>query len=573
MRKLDWIVLGITLLAIVLYGMYKGRGSKNIRGYLLADKSMRWYTMALSIMATQASAITFTSTPGQAYVDGMRFVQFYLGLPLAMVILSVTAVPIFHKLNVYTAYEYLEHRFDLKTRTLTSLIFLIQRGLAVGITIYAPSLILSVMLDIDIRITSVIIGGMVITYTTWGGVKAVNYSDFQQMLIITFGMIAAFCATIYLLPAGVSFSDALHIAGGMGKLNLVDFSFDFDNRYNIWSGIFGGMFVALAYFGCDQSQVQRYLTGQSVTQSRLALLFNGVAKVPMQFFILLIGAMVFVFYQFTAPPLSFNPVESAKIQSSAYGPEFTSLEKKYNGLFQKKSQILQRYLEAEKSGDRKQIEDTGRKLKEVDKEADGMKVSAIEIMKKNDPVVDTNDTNYIFLSFVTKYLPVGLVGLIFACIFAASMSSSSGELSSLATVSVVDVYKRHFKKEGSDQHYLTVSRISMALWGIYGIAFAQYASRLGSLVEAVNILGSLFYGTLLGVFLLAFYVKWVGGTATFIAAFVGEAVVLYCFKFTEIAWLWYNVIGCGVLVTVAILINPFFRSHAAVDNETSLIVR
>ncbi len=559
MRTLDWIVLGITLFAIVLYGVYKGRGSKNIRGYLLADKSMKWYTIALSIMATQASAITFTSTPGQAYVDGMRFVQFYLGLPIAMVILSVTAVPIFHKLNVYTAYEYLEHRFDLKTRTLTSLIFLIQRGLAVGITIYAPSLVLSVMLDIDIRITSLIIGGVVITYTTWGGVKAVNYTDFQQLLIITFGMIFALCATIYLLPKGVTFGDALHVAGGMGKLNLIDFSFNFDNRYNIWSGIFGGMFVALAYFGCDQSQVQRYLTGQSVTQSRLALLFNGAAKVPMQFFILLIGAMVFVFYQFSPPPLFFNPVESAKIQSSAYGTEYASLQKRYEEVFQQKSKLLQTYLDAEKSGDKHRIEEAGKNLNEIDKQAQGIRANAVEILKKNDTSIDANDTNYIFLSFVIKYLPVGLVGLIFACIFAASMSSSSGELSALATCSVVDVYKRHFKKQASDRHYLVVSRISMALWGVYGIAFAQYASRLGSLIEAVNILGSLFYGTMLGVFLLAFYFKWVGGTAAFIAAFVGEAVVLYCFKFTDIAWLWYNVIGCGVVVGVAVLLSLFFR--------------
>jgi len=561
MRTLDWIVLVVTLLVIVAYGLYKGRGTRSVRSFFLADKSMKWYTIALSIMATQASAITFTSTPGQAYVDGMRFVQFYLGLPIAMVILSVTAVPIFHKLNVYTAYEYLEHRFDLKTRTLTSFIFLIQRGLAVGITIYAPSLVLSVMLGIDIRITSLIIGGVVIMYTTWGGVKAVNYTDFQQLLIITFGMIAAFCATIYLLPAGVSFRDALHVAGGLGKLNLIDLSFDFDNRYNIWSGIFGGMFVALAYFGTDQSQVQRYLTGQSVTQSRLALLFNGAVKVPMQFFILLIGAMVFVFYQFSTPPLFFNPVESAKIHSGQYAAQYATLERKYDVVFEEKARALEAYLKAEKSGDRQRIEVTGGKLKEIDKRAERVRASAIEVLKRSDPTVDSNDTNYIFLSFVIKYLPAGLVGLVFACIFAASMSSSSGELSSLATVSVVDVYKRHFKKDGSDRHYLTVSRISMALWGIYGIAFAQYASRLGSLIEAVNILGSLFYGTLLGVFLLAFYFKWVGGTATFIATFIGEAVVMYCFKFTDVAWLWYNVVGCGVLVLVAILINPFFKSR------------
>jgi SSS family solute:Na+ symporter len=570
MRPFDWVVLCLTLLAIVLYGVYKGRGSTNIRGYLLANKSMKWYTIALSIMATQASAITFTSTPGQAYVDGMRFVQFYLGLPIAMVILSITAVPIYHKLNVYTAYEYLEHRFDVKTRTLTSLIFLVQRGLAVGITIYAPSLVLSVMLGIDIRITSLVIGGIVITYTTWGGVKAVNYTDFQQLLIIMFGMIAAFGATIYLLPAGVSFGDALHVAGGMGKLNLIDFSFDFDNRYNIWSGIFGGMFVALAYFGTDQSQVQRYLTGKSVAQSRLALLFNGVAKVPMQFFILLIGAMVFVFYQFSAPPVFFNPVESAKIRSGSFGSEYAGLEKKYDEAFQEKSLILQQYLDAEKSGDNQRIAEAGVRLKEIERRAEGVRASAIEVIKKSDPTVDTNDTNYIFLSFVLKYLPAGLVGLIFACIFAASMSSSSGELSSLATVSVVDIYKRHIKKDGDDQHYLKVSRFSMALWGVYGIAFAQYASRLGSLIEAVNILGSLFYGTLLGVFLLAFYFKWVGGTTTFIATFVGEAVVLYCFTFTDIAWLWYNVVGCGVLVAVALLINPIFKSPGTGGANASL---
>lgn len=567
MRSFDWLVLGITLATIILYGIYKGKGNRNIRGYFLADKSLKWYTIALSIMATQASAVTFTSTPGQAYVDGMRFVQFYFGLPIAMVILSVTAVPIFHRLNVFTAYEYLEYRFDLKTRTLTSFIFLIQRGLAVGITIYAPSLVLSVMLGMDIRITSVVIGGVVILYTTWGGVKSVNHSQFQQMLIITFGMIAAFCATIYLLPAGISFSDALHVAGGMGKLNLVDFSFDFENRYNIWSGIFGGMFVALAYFGCDQSQVQRYLTGESVKQSRLALLFNGVAKVPMQFFILLLGAMVFVFYQFSTPPLFFNPVETAKIESSARSGEYANLKKVYGNLFETKSKILEEYLRSEKAGNTTEVREARRQLTIVEKEVENVRSRAKKIMNENDPAFDPNDTNYIFLTFVMHYLPVGLVGLIFACIFAASMSSSSGELSALSTSSVIDVYKRHFKTDGSEQHYLNVSRVSMALWGIYGIVFAQYASRLGSLVEAVNILGSLFYGTLLGVFLLAFYCKWIGGTATFIAAFVGEAVVLCCFAFTQIAWLWYNVIGCGVLVLVAILINPFFKSPATVGKS------
>lgn len=558
MRPADWIVLVLTLVSIVGYGIYKGRGSKNIRGYLLADKQMRWYTVALSIMATQASAITFTSTPGQAFVDGMRFVQFYFGLPLAMVILSVTAVPIFHKLNVYTAYEYLEHRFDLKTRTLTSIIFLVSRGLAAGMTIYAPSLVLSVMLGMDIRITSTIIGGGIIIYTTTGGVKAVNWTDFQQLLIIMCGMVLAFMMTIALLPSDVSFGDALHVAGGMGKLNVVDFSLDFGNRYNFWSGIIGGMFVALAYFGTDQSQVQRYLTGQSVTQSRLGLMFNAVAKVPMQFFILMLGAMVFVFYQFTTPPLFFNPVETDRIKSSRYAAQYENLQREYEAQRDKQSEVIRRYLGARETGSEQEIAAAKEQLSSVKREEEAIRNSAVEILRENN--ADTNDTNYIFLSFVIKYLPVGLVGLIFACIFAASMSSTSGELSALATASVIDVYKRHFKKEGGDRHYLVVSRLSMAAWGVYGILFAQYASGLGSLVEAVNILGSLFYGTMLGVFLVAFYLKRISSTPVFWGAVVSEIVVFSLFLLEQLevmtlAWLWYPVIGCGTVIGVAAVIQ------------------
>ena len=560
MRTLDWIVLAATLLSIVLYGLYKGRGSRSLSGYLLADRKMRWYTVALSIMATQASAVTFTSTPGQAYVDGMRFVQFYFGLPIAMVILSITAVPVFHKLGVYTAYEYLEHRFDLKTRTLTAIIFLVQRGLAVGITIYAPSLVLSVMLGWDIRLTSTLIGGIIIIYTTSGGVKAVNWTDFQQMLIILFGMTMAFVMTIALLPKGVGFVDALQVAGGMGKLNAIDFSFDMENRYNFWSGLIGGMFVALAYFGTDQSQVQRYLTGASVTQSRLGLLFNGLAKVPMQFFILLIGAMVFVFFQFERPPLFFNPVEVEKVRHSAYGEQYQAIEQHYAMVADQKSAAAKEYIEAKKQGNPETVDHARVKLLSVSTQAEGLRTEGIKILQANDPAVDPNDTNYIFLSFVMKYLPIGLVGLLFACIFAASMSSTSGELSALATCSIVDVYKRHIRQDGDEQHYVKVSRLSMALWGVYAIAFAQYAGRLGSLIEAVNILGSLFYGTMLAIFLIAFYLKRIGGTATFWAAFAGEAVVLSCYFFTTIPWLWYNVIGCGVVVGLAVILQLFSRS-------------
>jgi len=562
MRTTDWIVLVLTLLSIVVYGIVKGRGSRNLKGYLLADKQLRWYAVAFSIMATQASAITFTSTPGQAFVDGMRFVQYYFGLPIAMVILSVTAVPLFHKLNVFTAYEYLEHRFDLKTRTLTSVIFLVSRGLGAGMSIYAPSLILSVMLGIDIRITSTIIGGAIVIYSTSGGVKAVNWTHVQQLSIVMFGMIAAFAVTVYLLPRDISFGDALYVAGTAGKLNVIDFSFDLSNKYNFWSGIIGGLFVALAYFGTDQSQVQRYLTGKSVAQSRLGLMFNGLAKVPMQFFILMIGVMVFVFYQFVTPPLFFNPVETQRIKAGPLAGQYTSLEHQYDQVTEEKAAAIRDVLETRKNGSADELEVAKRRFDEKADEAKQIRSSAVKLLAANH--ADTNDTNYIFLSFVTKYLPAGLVGLLFACIFAASMSSASGELSALATTSIVDVYRRHFRKELTERHYVVVSRVAMALWGVYGILFAQFASGLGSLVEAVNILGSLFYGTMLGVFLIAFYLKWVGGTSVFWAAVFSEIVIFSLFILERLAvvtvsWLWYPVLGCGTVLIVALLLHILLK--------------
>lgn len=565
MRTLDWAVLVVTLLSIVLYGVYKGRGSRNIKGYLLADRQMRWYTVALSIMATQASAITFTSTPGQAYVDGMRFVQYYFGLPIAMVILSVTAVPIFHKLGVFTAYEYLEHRFDSRTRVLTSIIFLVSRGLGAGMTIYAPSVILSAMLGWDIRITSTIIGCAVITYTTSGGIKAVNWTDFQQLLIIMFGMFTAFFMVLYLLPNGVGFGDALHVAGGMGKLNVIDFSFDLSNRYNFWSGIVGGMFVALAYFGTDQSQVQRYLTGQSITQSRLGLLFNGLAKVPMQFFILLLGVMVFVFYQFEQPPLFFNPVETQKVREGTHAKAYEILEQQHAFVAREKSEKLKHYLEARRSGDEMKAREALSAVKTEEDRERQLREEASRLVEETSGPLATNDTNYIFLSFVMNYMPIGLVGLVFACIFAATMSSCSGELSALATCSIVDVYKRHVKQDGDEKHYLVVSRVLMAVWGVYGIAFAQFASGLGSLVEAVNIMGSLFYGTMLGIFLTAFYLKNVGASATFWGGVISQAAVLALFAMEyflglfRLSWLWYPVVGCTVVIGVALALNSAIR--------------
>ncbi len=563
MSVIDWVVLASTLLAIVGYGLFKSRGSGTLENYLLAGKSMRWYAVAFSIMATQASAITFTSTPGQAYADGMRFVQYYFGLPIAMVILSVTAVPLFRRLNVYTAYEYLEHRFDLKTRTLTSVIFMIQRGLGAGMTIYAPSLILSVMLGWDARLTSAVIGGAIILYTTAGGVKAVSWTHLQQLTVIMIGMVAAFIVAVLLLPKDVSFIDALQVAGGLDRLNVVDFSFDLSNRYTFWSGLIGGMFVALAYFGTDQSQVQRYLTGESVTQSRMGLMANGLAKVPMQFFILLIGIMVFVFYQFVAPPLFFNPVEVDKIKSSPYAEQFAGLEAEHLRAHEEKAAALRQYLGARNGQTGGSVEQARLALDRAQTREQEVRQNAVSLMERNDPSSESNDTNYIFLTFILQHLPVGLIGLLLACVFAASMSSGSGELSALATTTIVDVYKRHFRPDASDRQVMIVSRYAMALWGAYGIFFAQFANALGSLVEAVNILGSLFYGTMLGIFLLAFYVKRVGGTAAFVGAFLGEAVVLWFFAFSDISWLWYNVVGCVTVVVSALVLEAILRGTRA----------
>lgn len=566
MRTLDWIVLIASLVFIVVYGVWKGRGSKDITGYFLANRSMRWYTILLSIMATQASAITFLSAPGQAYVDGMRFVQFYFGLPLAMIILCITFVPIYHRLKVYTAYEYLEGRFDLKTRVLTSLLFLTQRGLAAGLTIYAPALILSIILGWDIYITNLIIGGLVVIYTASGGTKAVNWTHFYQMLIIMVGMVAAFFMIIHYLPGDISFLEASYVAGKMGRLNAIDFTFDLDNRYNVWSGLLGGLFLQLSYFGTDQSQVQRYLTGESITESRMGLLLNGMVKIPMQFFILLIGAMVFVFYQFVAPPIFFNSVETEKILASEHASQFRELEQQYGNVFAEKKVLVRDMVSAIRAGDEADVNSAAENLNSLQAQANTVKSQAIELMQEHDPGMDPKDTNYIFLSFVTNYLPVGLVGLVIAAIIAASMSSTAGELNALASTTVVDIYRRIFKKNGSERHYVIASKISTVIWGAYAIFLAEFASRLGSLIEAVNILGSLFYGTILGVFLVAFYIKRIGGTATFLGAFIAEAAVVCCFFFTDISFLWYNVIGCFGVILSAALLNPLFKEPRGTES-------
>jgi len=560
MSLIDWIVLIGFLGFVVIYGTLKTRGKKNMRDYMLGNRSTPWYIVTLSIMATQASAITFLSTPGQAYADGMRFIQFYIGLPIAMIILSITAVPIYHRLNVYTAYEYLENRFDLKNRTLGSVLFLIQRGLATGFTILAPALIVSVLLGWDIQITVIVTGLLVVIYTASGGTDAVNKTHLLQMCIILIGMVSAFFMILHALPKDISFMNATKIAGKMGKLNVINFNFDWKDKYNFWSGLIGGTFLALSYFGTDQSQVQRYLAGKSIADSRIGLLANGIVKIPMQFGILFLGAMVFVFYQFVTPPLFFNSVEKNNVKHSAYAGEYSKLENQYAQLHKEKEILIRDMIRADKEHNQVKFNNAVRKVNESKKNELVIKDNAVNIIKKANPDADTSDTNYIFLSFVINVLPAGLIGLILAAIFSASMSSTSAALNALASTTVVDIYKRMIKSEGTEKHYLIVSKLATVFWGIYAIMFALFAYRMGSLIEAVNILGSIFYGTILGIFLVAFYLKKIGGNATFYSAIIAETVVISCYLFTDIPYLWYNVIGCLLLIILAVIINPFFRT-------------
>jgi SSS family transporter len=558
MRLADWVVLCGALAFIVLYGLWRGRGSNSVDKYLLAGRTMPWHLMALSIMATQASAVTFISTTGQSYVDGMRFVQFYFGLPLAMVVLSVTAVPIFHRANVYTAYEYLEQRFDAKTRALVSAIFLIQRGLALGITLYAPAVVLTVILGWPDWVTTLVMGGVAVTYTTLGGVKAIAWTDLQQMLVMTAGLVAALACAVLLLPGHITFLDAVTVAGAAGRLNAVTFNMDWNDRYNLWSGLIGGMFLALAYFGTDQSQVQRYLTGKSIAQSRLSLLFNAVAKVPMQFFILFIGAMVFVFYIYEKPPIVFERTELQRLQAASMRAAYSPVEQKYDAAFEHRRAAATRLIEARRGGDsglwQKGLAEYGSAQRELDA---ARRAGAGLLEKAGGKKV--NDTNYIFLTFVTRYLPAGLVGLVLAVIFGATMSAISAEMNALATVSVIDIYRRHLRKSASDRHYLAASRAATVFWGCYAVIVAHYAKRLGSLVEVVNILGSFFYGGMLGVFVLAFLFPGVRARGAFYGVLAGEAVIFASWYFTNIAFLWYNVIGCVVVVLTGILVSNLER--------------
>jgi Na+/proline symporter len=557
MHTLDWIVLFSAMAAMVVYGVWKGGRSKNIEGYLLANRQIPWYMVGLGAMATQASAITFLSTTGQGYTDGMRFVQFYFGLPLAMIVLCITVVPIFHRLHIFTAYEFLEKRFDLKTRTLASFLFLIQRGLSTGLSIYAPSIVLSTLLGWDLFYTNVLTGGVVIVYTLTGGARAVAYTQMQQMLIIWSGMFIALGVIIYLLPSDISFFNSLRIAGKLEHLQAVTTNVDLNDRYTLWTGLVGGFFLQLSYFGTDQSQVQRYLTGSSVQESRMGLLLNGMVKVPMQVIILFVGVMVFMFYQFSAPPIYFNQVEKAKVYATPQGPAFKQLEQDYAETHTQKAAAIRELASALDSGDEAAIAQKKQAVQQKTQQAAAQRAQAIATLNQVNGKEVSKDNDYVFLTFVMAHLPMGLVGLLVAVIFAASMSSCSAALNSLAATTLVDVYKRMVAPAATDAHYVWVSKLSTVAWGVFCILMAGWAAKLGNLIEAVNILGSLFYGTILGIFVVGFYMRQVTGSAVFWGAVAAEVVVIALWKFTGISYLWYNLAGCALVMLFAEVIQRF----------------
>ncbi len=549
MSSLDFIVLVGTLFFIAAYGVWKTRGSKSLKGYLKGGNSMKWGAIGLSVMATQASAITFLSTPGLAYESGMAFVQNYFGLPLALIIISVVFIPIYYRLKVYTAYEFLESRFDLKTRQLGAFLFLVQRGLAAGITVYAPAIIVSTILGWDLNLTILMVGIVVIIYTVTGGSRAVSLTQKYQMGVIMVGMMVAFFMVILKFPEGISFGEAVAVAGKMGKLEVVDFSFDINKRYTFWSGMFGGFILALSYFGTDQSQVQRYLTGKNITESRMGLMFNAVLKVPMQFFILFVGVMVFIFYQFEKPPVFFKQTAMESAYESSIGNELRVLDDSYTEVFAEKKESINTLIEAMKTGREADIEMASSELMVIDGKAGQIRNEVKALLVKTDPTLETKDSDYVFLTFILNYLPHGVIGLLLAVIFCAAMSSTASELNALASTSTVDFYKRIIHKNGSERHYVLVSKILTAFWGGVAIFFAMTAYLVENLIEAVNILGSIFYGTILGIFLVAFFVRFIKGNAVFFAALISESLVLFLFYNTDIGYLWYNLIGlAGVII-------------------------
>jgi Na+/proline symporter len=549
---LDWFVLIGTLAFIAVYGVWKTRGVQDLDSYVRGGNMLRWPTIGLSIMATQASAITFLSTPGQAYEDGMRFVQFYFGLPLAMVVISAVFVPVYYRLRVYTAYEYLGHRFDARVRYLGALLFLIQRGMSAGITIFAPAIVLSTILGWPLNPTCVAIGLVVIAYTLSGGTRAVSQTQQQQMVVMLAGMLIAAMLIIWRLPADVSLPRALKLAGALDRMNVVSFDLDFANRYNFWSGLAGGFFLALAYFGTDQSQVQRYLSGRSVAESRLGLLFNGMVKIPMQFIILLSGVLVFVFYLFVQPPIFFNTPALARVAESEHAGALRALQSRYDQAFAEQRASAEAYVAALDNGTEAAAATA---LRAASERVETLRDEARALVAAAAPDAETKDADYVFLSFVLNYVPSGLVGLLIAVILCAAMSSTASELAALGATSSIDLYAPLIDRRGSPAHRLFVSKLFTALWGLIAIGFALFAALFDNLIEAVNILGSIFYGTLLGLFVVALFIRRVTATPVLIAALVSQLVVVVLFFTSDLGFLWYNVVGCTVLVVLAVVLE------------------
>jgi len=559
MSVIDWLVLVVTLVLVVIYGVYKGKTTKDIDGYYRSNKQLPWFMVLLSVMGTQASAVTFLSGPGQAYTDGMRFLQYYFGLPLAMIVLCITFVPIFHKLNIYTAYEFLEKRFDRKTRTFIAFLFLLSRALATGISVYAPAIILSSVLGWNIYVTNVIMGGIVILYSISGGARAVAYTQQLQLGIIFAGLILAAILVVNMMPAGVGLTEAVSLGKEMGKMNVIttgitDKGFDWNDRFNIFSGVIGGFFLALSYFGTDQSQVGRYLTASSIKESRIGLIMNGIVKIPMQYFILLIGVLVFVYYMFNTSPVFFNQLAVDKLKATAYKSEVEKIEADHALLTEKKKALQTQW----GNGSKQELKNELKSISEQE-QANRKKMSAL--VKSSGIAIEPSDTNYIFIRFVTDHLPKGLVGLLIAVIFLAAWGSIAATLNSLSSSTLIDFHKIHINKNLSAKEEFSLSKLYTLFWGMFCIIFAQFATNLGSLIEAVNILGSWFYGVMLGVFLVAFYLKRIGGNAVFYAAIAGEALVLLMYGFTSIGWLWLNAIGALAVPLFAILLQLFFKKE------------
>ena len=552
MQQIDWIILAVTLLFIVSYGVWKTRKSANtVQEYILGNNETPWWTVGLSVMATQASAITFLSTPGQAYHDGMGFVQFYFGLPIAMIVICVTFIPIYYRLKVFTAYEYLEQRFDVKTRSLASILFLVQRGLGTGLTIYAPAIILSTLLGWNLTQLNIIIGTLVIIYTFSGGTKAVNVTQKHQMFVILFGMLVTFFLILHMLPNDMTLGNALHIAGANDKMKIVDFSFDPETRYTFWSGITGGFFLALSYFGTDQSQVGRYLSGKSIKESQMGLIMNGFLKVPMQFFILLIGVMVFVFFQFNPVPLNFNPNNKIIIEKSSYKDSYHKLEKQLVDLSEEKKEFNLLYIDHLNENYDNPI--LRKKLIALSEKEKDLREQAKEIITKADGKAETNDKDYVFIHFILNYLPKGLIGLLLAVILSAAMSSTASGLNALGSTTAIDIYRRNISSTKSEKHYVYATKFFTLFWGIVAIMFACVGTLFENLIQLVNIVGSVFYGTVLGIFLVGFYIKYVKAKAIFWGAIVSQLTIFYIFYLDIVSFLWLNFIGALLTTTLSIL--------------------